>query len=70
MLNMEIWKLDRSSVFLYCEDYALVKELWEEFQPGTVYFKGGHPCAWQFLVPARIVPIIARKLDIELVQID
>jgi hypothetical protein len=69
MLNIEMWKLDRSSVFLYCEDYSLVKELWKEFRAGTVYFKGGHPCGWQFLVPARLVRIIARKLDVELVQI-
>jgi hypothetical protein len=66
---MEMWKLDRALVFLYCEDYSLAKELWKEFRPGTIYFKGGHPCGWQFLVPARIVPIISRKLDIELVQI-
>lgn len=69
MLSMEMWKLDRSSVFLYCEDYSLVKELWKEFRAGTVYFKAGRPYGWQFLVPARIVPLIAKKLDVELVQI-
>jgi len=69
MSGIEMWQRDKSNVYLYCEDYSIVKKLSQEFRVGTFYFRGNHVVGWQFLLPMRLVPIIARKMHLDIVEV-
>lgn len=64
MLNrFECWNISRNEMYLYTEDCSIAKELKKEFHSVTVYFRGIHPFAWQFLVPARILPVLKKRYN-------
>lgn len=64
MVKFETWDVYRGWVFVYTEDYAVTREMRKEFGSPTVYFCNGRACAWQFLVPRRVLTLLQRKIEL------
>jgi hypothetical protein len=65
---LESWEIDKFSVFVYCDEYKIVKRLMADFVCGTVYYNNGHPCGWQFRIPAHILRVLENSLKIKIIK--
>jgi hypothetical protein len=61
MIHYEYWKTGKLECYFYSENNKMAKLLKKDFKKYGVYILNGRVCAWQFLIPIKLIPLIIGK---------